>query len=338
MSQFAPPGGMNFTPIANALIPSENPKAVPILLPFASGTLSFEVDLTETVQQKRISVIQGIYIDARSNTGVFEIEVQTTRQVIAVPAGTQGYIPLLAGSNPKFTMRNSAAVNVQVTFLNVPVPALLWNGSASGGGSTVNQGAAGAEPWPVQIYNATGALDASNPLTVSGVEIGAADGGTAATFSALAGGIHNAAPPTLADGDQAALQLDDAGNLKVVATNGGVNSADFSVTIASGQSLSTIINNPSLYSPVNIYPPAAWTAANLLVLGSLDGTNFAPLRDVTGTVFSFPFNSTHALNIAPALVFGWPYLRFQSVDIADATVAMNQSGDRTLAGKMREIA
>lgn len=72
------------------------------------------------------------------------------------------------------------------------------------------------------------ALDASvlNPQ-------GSATGGTAAAKSDLAGGIYNATPPTLTDGQQAGLQLDANGQLKVIGTStvsGSVSVSNFPAT------------------------------------------------------------------------------------------------------------
>lgn len=57
----------------------------------------------------------------------------------------------------------------------------------------------------------TGASTSANQLLVQG----SAFGGTAATNSQLAGGQYNSTPPTLANTQQSALQLDTNGNLKV---------------------------------------------------------------------------------------------------------------------------
>lgn len=65
----------------------------------------------------------------------------------------------------------------------------------------------GTTPTQLLAINASGQL----ALTVQG----SASGGTAASFSNLAGGIYNTALPTLTNGQQAALQLDSSGRLLV---------------------------------------------------------------------------------------------------------------------------
>jgi hypothetical protein len=58
----------------------------------------------------------------------------------------------------------------------------------------------------------------TSPWIVKDVAAGAVAGGTAGTFSLLAGGIYNATPLTLTDGQQAALQVDASGKLLVSAS------------------------------------------------------------------------------------------------------------------------
>jgi hypothetical protein len=55
----------------------------------------------------------------------------------------------------------------------------------------------------------------TSPWIVKDQADGSVTGGTAASFSMLAGGIYNSTPPTLTTGQQASLQLDSAGRLLV---------------------------------------------------------------------------------------------------------------------------
>jgi hypothetical protein len=60
------------------------------------------------------------------------------------------------------------------------------------------------------------AATAANQTTVQG----AVGGGTAATMSALMGGLYNSPEPTLTSGQQSALQLDSSGNLRTYVMGG----------------------------------------------------------------------------------------------------------------------
>ena len=70
------------------------------------------------------------------------------------------------------------------------------------------------------ISSTSGALNVyatqgTSPWIVKDLADGSVTGGTAGTFSQLAGGIYNSTPPTLTNGQQASLQLDSAGRLLV---------------------------------------------------------------------------------------------------------------------------
>lgn len=60
-----------------------------------------------------------------------------------------------------------------------------------------------------------GLLLAFMPFAAFADSQGSATGGTAASQSTLSGGIYNSAPPSLTSGQQAGLQLDASGNLKM---------------------------------------------------------------------------------------------------------------------------
>ena len=85
-----------------------------------------------------------------------------------------------------------------------------------------NQGAPNtiANAWPMEITNGTNTVNvtAAGALSTTNTSLGSSTGGTAGTQSSLSGGIYNSTPPTLTNGEQAALQLDSAGRLLVDAT------------------------------------------------------------------------------------------------------------------------
>ena len=81
--------------------------------------------------------------------------------------------------------------------------------------------------------------------------------------------------------------------------------------------------------------PNAWTAANLGLDGSDDGTNWVPIRDeygnlvkITGIVINAV--ASYRFPISEAMQVGaFAYLRLTSLDKTDST-AENQDGDRAL--------
>jgi len=144
-------------PVFNALIPEEGPKAllVNVLFPTYSTLL---IDLTLTQQQQRLSVVQSVFIDARNATSPVFLTVQLSNQVIEAAPGSQGYYPLLVPqSGAKFTCASSSTQPVALFFINVPVPADVWNSAGASIGSVSISG-------PLAVNTPTGNPD---PVTVS---------------------------------------------------------------------------------------------------------------------------------------------------------------------------
>lgn len=123
--------GNNSVSIANALIPKEGPKMVPFLINFPAVS-SFDIDLTLTMQQGRISVIQAMYLDLRNATASVSVTVSITNQNITLEAGQQGYFPLLVPeSGAKMTVASASTQPIRLMLLNVPVPEGTWNTAAA---------------------------------------------------------------------------------------------------------------------------------------------------------------------------------------------------------------
>ena len=81
--------------------------------------------------------------------------------------------------------------------------------------------------WNINDVSGTVSLPtgASTSALQSSVQ-GSVTGGTAAIASSLSGGIYNSSAPTLTNGQQAGLQLDSTGNLKIAGTISATNTAN----------------------------------------------------------------------------------------------------------------
>lgn len=82
--------------------------------------------------------------------------------------------------------------------------------------------------------------NALNTYTNGSVSFGSVSGGTAGTSSELVGGIYNSTPPTLTNGQQAALQLGSDGSLL---TNGSAHTQPVSGTVTANQGTSPWVEN-----------------------------------------------------------------------------------------------
>lgn len=101
--------------------------------------------------------------------------------------------------------------------------------------------------------------------------------------------------------------------------------------IANGNSQSDVINVAPLV-PVGIILPAAWTAASLTFLVSVDGTTFYPLQDMSGEV-SVTVTAGQYVALDPAIFIGIISMKLRS---GTAAVPVNQGADRafTLVSKV----
>jgi hypothetical protein len=122
--------GANAIAIGNAVNPKEGPKAIPYNLDFSVQT-AYSINILYLYQQNIISVIQVIYVDNSQNVDAVTILVSQTSQRIIVPAGDEGYFPILCPTNGVITVSSGGGVQVPLFLINVPMQCLTW--SPSGG-------------------------------------------------------------------------------------------------------------------------------------------------------------------------------------------------------------
>lgn len=167
-------GVYNAQSIANALIPKEGPKMVPFQIDFPTVS-SFEIDLTLTMQQQRITAVQSMYLDLRNATASVSVTISITNQVIELEAGKQGYFPILVPeTGAKLIVSSASTAAINLMLLNVPVPADVWDTAPTAIGSVTITGplapvnSFGVDPLAVaQLGGATVWTDHSVASTVA---------------------------------------------------------------------------------------------------------------------------------------------------------------------------
>lgn len=113
---------------------------VPFIAAFPTAP-TFLIDMTLTMQQQRISVIQSVFIDASAADASVSVDVVGTQLTIILEKGDQGFFPLLVPtSGAKFLITSSSTQPVTIILMNVPVPASVWHTSASALGSVTISG------------------------------------------------------------------------------------------------------------------------------------------------------------------------------------------------------
>jgi hypothetical protein len=123
--------GVNQTNILNAVVPPEGPKSAPVVLDF-TNTNSVTVDFTITTSQGKLSTVQMIYVDNSLNDAPVNFNVQGTSQNVTVPAGAQGWFPIVATNRPKFVCTTDGHLVITTLFLNVPVAQGYWFPAGNG--------------------------------------------------------------------------------------------------------------------------------------------------------------------------------------------------------------
>lgn len=118
--------------VSNAMVPSEGPKIIPLLLDFTGGTTNQLVDLVSDNSLGIISIIQGVFIDNSLSNAKTIVTIPGSQQVISCPPGWQGFFPLFTPMPPKMSVQNAGGVSLKIVLYNMPMPASAWPGGTYG--------------------------------------------------------------------------------------------------------------------------------------------------------------------------------------------------------------
>lgn len=114
-----------FPTVAN-LQPREGTRAARIDLAFPEDNGQV-FDLSQLQNQGELFQCQTLFVDNSVNDKALVLQSSMMLQKINVPAGSQGYIPILAPNPPRFSITcSSAGSSVAIFALNYSVPAALW--------------------------------------------------------------------------------------------------------------------------------------------------------------------------------------------------------------------
>ena len=149
---------------------------------------------------------------------------------------------------------------------------------ANGGQQALDVGinVAGVQIDPRSIRALTSAdvvsvVQSTSPWITKDVADGSVTGGTAGTFSQLAGGIYNATPPTLTDGQQAALQFDSSGKLLVTANLTSTDDHNYGTVGANTLRTAAQIGNATGAADFNFGAVGAQTLRVAALVGNASG-------------------------------------------------------------------
>ncbi len=114
--------------------------------------------------------------------------------------------------------------------------------------------------------------------------------------------------------------------LETTVTVQNVGRSTVTATIANGASVSGVIDLGKAVL-VGLQMPAAWTAANLTLLGSLDGVNYCDVKDRLGIEYQITATSSLVVPIAASEL---PLLRYLKLRSGTSAVPVNQGAARNI--------
>jgi len=147
----------------------------------------------------------------------------------------------------------------------------------------------GTEVMGVNAYitNTPTVNQGTSPWIVKDLADGSVSGGTAGTFSLLAGGVYNSTAPTLTTGQQASLQLDSSGNLDV----------NLKTPIPAGTNLIGAVNLDIASAPVSSTNPVPVTIVTTTAGTAVQYYNTSvALAAGASVTFTYTVAATHTFN------------------------------------------
>jgi len=123
-----------FSAIGQLLKGDKRPVAITVKCDFGATGIpadGYYFDATQLIQMGAIAGIQSVFVDNTGNNANVTVSNPSFNQVIAIPQGYQGIVPILAaeGSGNKFYITSPTGTGqVIVQFLNVLLPLAIWAG------------------------------------------------------------------------------------------------------------------------------------------------------------------------------------------------------------------
>ena len=119
-----------FLSVKVADIPEEGPIAIPVPISFANST-DFDLDISQQVNQGRISLVQSIFVDNSANDNPINIGVgqspsSSALQTIVVPSQSQGYFQVFSPNPAKFHFNSQTTGSILVILSNSPIASAVW--------------------------------------------------------------------------------------------------------------------------------------------------------------------------------------------------------------------
>lgn len=109
-------------------VPCEGAMTIPLNLDF--GTFAeVDIDVSQLVDQAKISMVQSMFIDNSAAGAAFLaiVDPNGINQSIVTNANTQGYFPILAPNPGLIKFLSQAGIIIRVQLINVPIAGIVWS-------------------------------------------------------------------------------------------------------------------------------------------------------------------------------------------------------------------
>ena len=160
--------------VFNQTLSKIGPRILPEFIDLQTDS-GVEVDLSPLIQNGNLDFIANAWVDNSLNAQELFISVTGSKQLLTIPANTQGYYPLLSPNDPKFRIycATSPGLIIPIIFSNIPLQPYAWGPGGSGGGGLTDTELR-ASPVAMFVEGSTG-VDGSLALSGSSETLFAAN-------------------------------------------------------------------------------------------------------------------------------------------------------------------
>lgn len=215
-------------PIANGELPAENGRGMQVIVDWEvqNGT-PYTGDFYAAIENGAMSMVQSIFIDNSTVGNQVSFTLAGSNQTISIPANAQAILPVFSAGTTGYTVTGGDFTNqTKLAFLNMPLPAAVWNSAASGGAvqvqGQVSNAALSLQPnHPTTFYVSNGGALRTTIDSRDGLTTIASSSNAAATRSiSIAGAIYSNAPVTASAGNANGFVVSGGGSIMVSPDSG----------------------------------------------------------------------------------------------------------------------
>ena len=113
-----------------AQIPREGPRSCAVVVPFSVTDTQFQIDFHLVQSLGYLSQVCMIFVDNSANPANVSLQAGVIGYTVIIPANSQAYVPFFIVENADAILTSTGATPITVQFINVPIPACVWQVAA----------------------------------------------------------------------------------------------------------------------------------------------------------------------------------------------------------------